>query len=95
MQWRVVNVTLDGCEGWAVPAYWDGRTWNGWVVPRFTLQGMRELARHAGPLVENSDDTFTRTDEGADQETISPVATNVDGPTFALYTPDGWCFQLD
>ncbi|QYY33669.1 hypothetical protein K2O51_30955 (plasmid) [Cupriavidus pinatubonensis] len=93
--WRVVNVIVADCEGWSVPAYWDGRTWNGWVVPRFTLQSMRELARHAGPLVENSDGTFTRTDEGADVETISPVPTDIDGTTIALYTPDGWCFQLD
>lgn len=36
-----------------------------------------------------------RINEGADTGTISAEPTKADGSTIALYTPDGWCFELD
>ncbi|MDF3884697.1 hypothetical protein [Cupriavidus basilensis] len=97
---RQVRVCIDGCyEGWAVAAYWDGELWNGWVVPYFTMEGMRELAGHVDELEENKDGTFSWFDEDFNEaeprEVIAPQMSHV-GQSYPvpLYVLPGWCFQL-
>lgn len=98
--YRAVRVRIDGChEGWTVPAYWSGECWNGWAVPYFTLDGMREMAGHVPELIDNGNGTFSWMDddleEGEPREVFEPLSQPTGlGATEPLYVLSGWCFEL-
>lgn len=94
---KVTGEWLD--EGVCLEAYSDGRAWNGWATPAFTLEQGKKLASLM-PTVsydETSDRFLVRNEDYAppdDVEYVEPETIEVDGQTMKVY-PIGshsWCW---
>jgi len=73
----------------------DGRLWNGWACPLFTLETMKEIQAwvedgiNVNPIAIEGD----RVCNVYDHEQIELTTTVVDGVTY--YELDGWCFDQE
>lgn len=94
--WRPVKVTLDDAEqDWHVSAYWDGRIWNGFVEPGFTIDALREIARRYPELVQIADDdTVFVCDEIDGKAMLSSATIETDAGALRLHLFPGWCWYL-
>jgi len=96
---KLVNVTLDdGMEdSWSTPGYIkEGYLWNGYEVPSFTLDTMREIAQRYPEMlrVTNGVVVYEDTESGYEPEEMQPRLMDVGGlEPVPLYTFDGWVWQ--
>lgn len=82
-----------------VPAYTNGRRWNGWGMPHFTLEVAQGLVEFMPDLKYDKDrDAFTwRAEPDMEEEVFQAEAILVDGEAVKVY-PVGagsWCWTLE
>ncbi|ABO59901.1 hypothetical protein LA345_39795 (plasmid) [Burkholderia vietnamiensis] len=93
-----VNVTGDWLDdGVSLPAYSDGRRWNGWAMPYFTREEGTRLATLIGCMRFDADrDAFVARLEGDDEDYVfASVRIHVDAADIVAY-PIGagcWCWE--
>ncbi|WP_434034771.1 hypothetical protein [Cupriavidus sp. a3] len=95
LEYQPVRVSGDWLpENFSVDAYWNGVSWNGFLVPLFTLASALQLCESM-PALEYvaSDSSFLLSDEhGA--VSIQGRPHRVGGATLILYgIGDSWCWR--
>ena len=85
----------------SVPAYSNGRRWNGWAMPCFTLEAGRSLLEHMPDLrYDSARDAFISkaSDDGDEREDDVYLAEThvIDGLPIKLYAigAGSWCWDL-
>jgi hypothetical protein len=80
-------------EDLRLPAYTDGRRWNGWAMPYFEFEVAKQLLDHMDDLRYDADkDAFVNTSD--DDETFEATTVEVDAISIKVY-PIGagcWCW---
>lgn len=103
-EFRPVLVTGDWWEHYPeyppIRAYSNGRRWNGWAVPYFTLEAAIEVATrlpkwfHYFPLT-GLFVKFGEPDSGEENSVIHPETIEVDGAMVTVYRMgDGYCWDI-
>jgi hypothetical protein len=99
------TVTADWLEDMvAVPCYTNGRLWNGWGTPCFTLEQVKDLVvRMKAPLSLGQEEVVRILDDGTVEEydeneevwlIADPDEIEVDGVKLVVYLiGDGWCWD--
>lgn len=81
-----------------VPAYSNGRRWNGWVMPYFTIEAARSLLPLMPDLSYDSvrDAFVIAQDDQAEEETYFPTTVVIDGVPIKTYAigEGSWCWVL-
>ncbi|MFN9470945.1 hypothetical protein, partial [Acidovorax sp.] len=76
-----------------LPAYTDGRRWNGWAMPHFDLEVAKQLLAHMDDLRYDAEkDAFVNTSD--DDEIFEATTVKVDAISIKVY-PIGagcWCW---
>lgn len=80
-------------EGVKVPAYSNGRRWNGWAIPYFPFEAARSLLEHMPDLrYDSARDAFVKTNE---DEIFCAETLVVDGKPIKTYAIGSgyWCWD--
>jgi len=85
-------------DGMKVQAYANGRRWNGWAMPYFTIEEARSLLEFMpGLRYDSARDAFINAHEDQAEEDVYPAVTLVIGgisiKTYAIGT-GCWCWYL-
>lgn len=99
-EYKLVNITAEWLnEGVTIPAYWNGKRWNGWATPWFPVSSLPLLAVNMPSVLayDAASGDLTFLDPNGEFDDGNPLMEKdiyLDGHPIPVVGFDGWCWEI-